>query len=248
MPNPSTSRRRRPFTRASVLLVGLATACLPPAPPPGWEEPYLTRSDGDTITVEPLSPDAVRFVGGGSDPGTDTRVLLDRIDTPLSNDQTSCSTSWNPGGWPAQEGVAVRILIQGDRTRAVTVTKNVWQLLTGIYNVHLWDTSRPEPYLLVAGFDMSGAIGVGDTTTEATARRLCVRVRGQELTFKVWPAAAAEPPWSSPVHVRSVLLPPQGVHAGRPGWYHGHLGPGKVAFHTGMWTGNDDPPGTPLVK
>jgi hypothetical protein len=144
--------------------------------------------------------------------------------------------------------VAARILIQGDRTRAVTVTKNVWQWLTGIYNVHLWDTSNPEPYLFVAGFDMSGAIGVGDTTSPATARRLCVRVRGRELTFKVWPASAGEPSWSSPVHARSVILPPQGLHSGRPGWYQGHLGPGRLAFHQGMWTSHDDPPGTPLVK
>jgi hypothetical protein len=177
-----------------------------------------------------------------------TRVLLDQIDTPLSNDQTSCATAWSDGGWPSQEGVAARILIQGDRTRAVTVIKNVWAQATSVYVVHHWDTSHPEVFGQLATFDMSGVVGAGDSVSPASARRLCLRVRGSVLSFKVWRSSEPEPTWNDADHVRSVVLPESARHSGRPGWYAGHLPPGSHQEVTQLWTSNDDAPGTPLVK
>lgn len=227
----------------------LAVACLPPPPPAGWEQPYLTRSSDDVVVTDVTGVDSVRFIAPwqNSD-ANNTRVLLDRVDTPLSNDQTSCATAWSSGGWPSQEGVAVRILIQGDRTRALTVIKNVWAAATSVYVVHHWDTSHPEAFGQLATFDMSAAVGPSDSTSPELGRRLCTRVRGSTLTFKVWPAREPEPSWGDPVHVRSVSLPDSARHSGRPGWYAGHLPPSSAQTVTGMRTSNEDAPGTPLVK
>lgn len=231
-----------------VAVLVVASSCQPTPPPRGWEEPYLTRSNGDVVQVSVTSSGSVRFSAPGTNIETNTRVLLDHIDTPLSNDQTVCSTAWSDRGWPSQEGVAGRILIQGDRTRAVTVNKNVWNRGTWIYVVHLWDTNTPEVFHLVGSFDMSAVIGPSDSVSPASARRLCMRLRGRVLTFKVWRAQEPEPPWADTTHVRTVLLPREALHSGRPGWYSGHLPPGSNQFVSGMSTSNDDPPGTPLVK
>lgn len=232
-----------------VWVVVVGAACEPPAPPPGWEERYFTRSNDDVVTVEVMGPGSVRFSASPLNSAmNNTRVLLDEIDTPLSNDQTSCATAWSDGGWPAQEGVATQILIQGDRTRAVTVIKNVWARATSMYVVHHWDTAHPEEFDQLGAFDMSGAVGPEDSLSSAHARRVCARVRGATLRFKVWRAREPEPPWSDRAHVRSVTLPERARHSGRPGWYGGHLSAGSRQFVTGMRTSNDDPPGTPLVK
>jgi hypothetical protein len=170
------------------------------------------------------------------------------VDTPLSNDQISCATAWSDGGWPSQEGVAGRILIQKDRYRAVTVLKNIWGYASWMYVVHVWDTGTPEVLRQVGGFDMSAAIGTSDSASPASARRLCLRIRGSLLTLKVWLAREPEPPWSDATHVRMVILPEAARHSGRPGWYAGHIPAGRNQHVTGMWTSNNDAPGTPLIK
>jgi hypothetical protein len=211
--------------------------------------PYLTRTADDVALLHPTGPDSLDILAPWQNSSAnDNRVLLDRTDTPLSNDQTSCATAWSDGGWPSQEGVAARVLIQGERTRAVTVIKNVWAAATSVYVVHHWDTAHPEVFGQLATFDMTDAIGPSDSSSPEQARRLCMRVRGTELEFKVWRARDPEPPWSDSAHVRSTLLPEAAQHSGRPGWYSAHLPPGSAQHLSGMWTSNDDPPGTPLVK
>ncbi len=144
--------------------------------------------------------------------------------------------------------MAARVLIQGERTRAVTVIKNVWANATSVYVVHHWDTAHPEVFGQLATFDMSEVVGPSDSVSPDAARRLCVRVRGAELSFKVWRARDPEPLWSDAAHVRSIAVPEAALHSGRPGWYSAHLPPGSAQHVSVMWTSNDDPPGTPLVK
>jgi hypothetical protein len=249
---PCPHSRGRVAARAALallLVVAVSAACQPPAPPEGWEQSYLTRSFDDVALVQPTSADSVRIVAPWQNSGTnDNRVVLDRTDAPLSNDQTSCATAWSNGGWPSQEGVAVRILTQGERTRAVTVTKNVWGNATSVYVVHHWDTARSDGFGQLAAFDMSEVLGANDSSSPDTARRLCTRVKGPELSFKVWPAREPEPSWSDAAYVREVWLPDAARHSGRPGWYSAHLPPGTQQELTEMWTSTEDAPGTPVVK
>ena len=42
---------RRALRSATIVLLAVGSACQPPGPPAGWEEPYLTRSYDDVLVV-----------------------------------------------------------------------------------------------------------------------------------------------------------------------------------------------------
>lgn len=227
-------RRVRALPAVAVAVAALfATACEPavptPAPPPeGWFQSYVTRDDVDELRLVPTD-EGVDVEPEEANGWSNSRTVFGHADVPIGADGTSCGTA-TQSGWPAQEGVALRIATDTAdgvlRTRAVTVTKNIYLMISWIYNVHVWDTSDPErPSLLVASVDLGGAVPDGDSDT--VPRRLCARVSGRELEVKLWHPHHDEPDWGDAVHTTAVVLPASQDHPGRPGWYAGHLPTGS---------------------
>jgi hypothetical protein len=231
-----------PFLLAAV--VALA-ACQPiPAAPAGWHQGYMTRPGADVQTYT-VDGDTLRFSSPPTNIDANTRMVLARDADVVSDDHQSCATARTPG-FPTQEGAAARVAVNGARVQAVTVTKNVWGNATWVYNIHQWDTARwPGVGPQLASFDMAAAVGRGDSSTEP--RRLCLKVDGRTLTFKVWPATRPEPAWGDPTYTRTYTLPADAVYKGRPGWYMGHLPPGTNADYTQITTALTAV-NTPVVK
>ncbi len=197
-------------------------ACAPPpvrARPDRWAEVALTRDAADTFVLSGGDGE-LRLTADAGNTAGNTRFLAWPSASPPSVDAISCATSTS-APWPAQEGVALRIVRSDGRTRAITVTKNVWGRATSIYNVHTWDTSTTEVLHELGGFDMTAALGAGSRV------RLCARTAGPTVTLKVWRPSDAEPEWTDPTHTRSVALPPVWVYSGRTGVYLGHVEPGS---------------------
>lgn len=235
----SSSHRSMRVTAVIVTML-IAAACAPPAPPAppdGVSVWYATRDGADAYVIARSAPRALSFTTAPGNSSHNGRVLGWDLRAPVSRDQVSCVTAAHTS-WPSQEGVVVRGRADGNRYRAVTVTKNIFMRATSVYNVHVWDSaSTGAPFTMAhdtmgrgLSFDMSSAV-TGDSTT-GTPRRLCAKVLGDLLTIKVWPADAPEPAWSSPAHTRTADLAPMGQRArfdGRPGWYVGHVPPsGRV--------------------
>ncbi|GAB2859025.1 hypothetical protein GCM10027026_06020 [Myroides odoratimimus subsp. xuanwuensis] len=165
------------------------------------------------------------------------RELISLTGASTSRNQTSCAT-WARSSDPmAQEGVAVRIQSRPRRVRAVTVTKNTIHGMHGVFNVMTWDTARSgEPWRSVAQFDLS-AVVAADGHVLPLPWRVCVRVVGRSLSFKVWlPAETSEPSWRNRTHVRQVRLPRGYVAAGKAGWYVGHVPGGGSVVYRGLVT------------
>lgn len=205
---------------------------------PAVEVPHTeTRltTDGDDTYTQVKLPEGTAVVAAASNVGTNARYLYSSPTAPTSVDQISCAT-WDGhvDQW-VQPGIMARHSVEADRTRAVTVTNNIWGDARGLWNVHVWDTS-------ITG-DLPGT-GVGTIVlpvmgTDAMSRpappwSMCVRVQGTALDFKVWPAAETEPSWEDTHYVGSLDLPEDGVFAGKPGFYLGHLAPGVTSVFTGQ--------------
>lgn len=183
----------------------------------------MFASKADTVTV----------TGAASNVGSNSRVWFWRLDAPVSVDQQSCAT-FSDSGWPAQEGVALRVRTDNDVSRGITVTKNVYGRATSLFNVHVWDTSKPERdgrFTHLSASDMSDVLA--DSSYPWT---LCARAVGEQITFKVWPAAQPEPTWADITHVRTTTLPSGWAAPGVPGTYVGHLGAMTTATFSGIST------------
>lgn len=216
-------------------LLVVVTACTPPPDPPeGWGQWYLTRDLADVVLVSEDVPGRVEVTAPSGTLFAGTRVLFHRVDAPASLDHQSCATVQHSGRI-VQEGVALRMREDGDRRRGITVMKNIWAGSTWVYNVHVWDSTIPGdlPASLLASFDMGGVVAAD----LSAPRRLCARVVGAELTFKVWLADGAEPGWDDAVHTRRITLRNDYVFQGRPGLYAGHLQAGDWAVFTEHTTG-----------
>ena len=160
------------------------------------------------------------------------REVFARRGTPTTGRQTSCATWVRQSRPAAQQGLAVRIRDRDGRVRAVTLTKNVQFGLYWVFNLLTWDTARGgDPWRKVGQFDLSPVIGRSTQRLAALPWRVCLRVTGRQVAFKVWlPRERTEPSWSERHYVRRARLP-RGYAAGVPGWYVGHLPPGaKVVY------------------
>lgn len=172
--------------------------------------------------------------------GVNTRMFVWPKATAPSTDSESCA-SWNSTGHAnVQMGAAVRVTRAGNRVRAITLTQNV----VGVqwtFNLHTWDTLRPgDPYRTVEQFDLSQTFLAGGLPPYPW--RVCVRVIGSELEFRVWSADESDPGWGDPLRGGQATLPDGWVHAGQTGWYVGHLAAGQSAGLTDLATWSYDPP------
>ncbi len=226
-------RRYTPAVSFIVLVTLTLAACasppppppLPPTPPAGWDQHYLTRDGVDSTSLRMSAADAGRVVTGASNIGRDSRTLFTRRTDAPSTDQEVCVRFRHSGGI-AQEGVAFRVRDDNGRTRAVTVTKNIWFHANWLFNVHTWDTDRPGVFAQHAALDMSPALGTRVQGHEAW--NLCGRAIDTRVDVRVWRQGEAEPEWDHPT-VRSATIPPDFTAPGRPGWYAGHV-------ERGHWT------------
>jgi putative cell wall-binding protein len=154
-------------------------------------------------------------------------------------DEQVCAT-WLDQSGIVQQGVALRIIDGPNSIRALTVTKNVVYGVEWVFNVHTWDTTRPEPFTGIGQYDM-GQVVMADNQYLPFPWRICARAIGAELTFKVWlPDREAEPSWSDPIHARTMTVPNDFLAPGETGWYIGHISAGGSAHYgsLGTWPGN----------
>lgn len=221
----------------AAIVVALALGLLPPAPVPadGLTRSVLTaggtayhyRYDGDRLVV--------RAERGRADPNRRELVVPDRASR--SRDQLSCATWVRESGLRMQQGLAVRVVHQGRRVRAVTLTKNVFGGTQTVMNLLTWDTARRgDPWRAVGQFDLAAVLLHG-RKPRPLPWRACLRVVGRKATFKVWPLGRVDrPSWRDPRYARTARLPRAFDRTGRPGWYVGHVPPGGSAVYRGLRT------------
>jgi hypothetical protein len=213
---------------------------------PNLAQHYVSR-DGSDVYALKTGPGAVRIdaprSNHGTPQGSDTRTVIWPPGTKAVTDQQSCA-SWTDsrGGW-VQQGIALRVRIDGNRFRTIVVAKNTvygasWQL-----NVYTWDSAR-TPY-----FQTHGAVALRAPFAQGDVPRplpwkVCARVEGRIVTVKGWRSDEPEPGWSNPTHTGHVTLPATWVYAGKAGWYAGHIPPGGTigmgALRTSTWVVTPD--------
>lgn len=224
---------------ALVTVVGLAPASSMPVPrldPPAeraLQRSVLTadgpsfryRRDGDRL--------AVRGARRGSGEPNRREIVTAG---PSRRNQTVCATWARQTTWRAQPGLAVRVVDNGRRVRAVTLTKNIVFGLQSVLNVVTWDTGRRgDPWRGVAQFDMAEVLLDADHRLRPLPWRVCLRVHERRAQLKVWlPRRGPEPSWQDPEATRSTRLPRAFVRSGHTGWYVGHLPARGRMVYTGL--------------
>ena len=189
----------------------------------------------ETIAVTVAGSSTSLSAAAGNQDGNIRFVFVDAAG-PVLADQQTCATWSDQTGHFNQQGVALRVSDDGP-TRAITVSKNVWGGVADVFNVHLWDTSQAGGGIrYLAGESLGAALHV-DGQLAPLPWRICARVVGRVLSFKVWPAGQSEPSWTNPTYSRSLQLPADAPATGRPGWYGAHLYEGAHITYTDMSSG-----------
>lgn len=215
---------------------------------PNLAQHYVTRDGSDRSTLK-LGPGAVRISAPSTNratpEGSTTRTVVWPPSTRAVTDQQSCASWTDARGRGVQQGIALRVRIDGSRFRSIVVAKNVvyganWQL-----NVYTWDSGR-SPYFRTHGaVSLRAPFAQGDMP-RPLPWRVCARVEGRVVRIKGWRSDEPEPGWSNPDHTGSVTLPQAWVFAGKAGWYAGHIPPGGTigmgALRTSTWTVSSDAP------
>jgi hypothetical protein len=212
-----------PSPRAASAQAASARSAQAPRP-----RPYPLTTDGrDRFFVSPAG-DRTTVSADAKNIGSNTRIAWVAAGGEVATDQQACAT-WVSWTGLTQAGLALRVRGDGPRVRAVTVTGNiVWGARFG-FNVHVWDTARHPrgtvPVTYAGGADLSRTFGPANGLMKLPWR-ICARVKGRMLDFKVWPVAAKEPRWGDTRFGRRFQLPVTATYEGRAGWYAGHLRPG----------------------
>lgn len=224
---------------ALVALAMLLTACGSVFQPidPAFQGQALTTQKNDTYSLT-ASGGIVTLAAPTTNQGGDTRaVFYPTGQTPLADEQ-SCAT-WS-SGLVVQQGVTLRLRTVNGVTRAVTVTKNIFDYSFWVFNVHVWDTSTPSRFTLLAQFDLS-SVFIQSGMLVALPWDVCARVVGNTLTFEAWVDGQPPPAWGDTTHGGSVTLPAAWNYPGYAGWYVGHLQPGGSATYTNLLAGAPTP-------
>ncbi len=187
----------------------------------------LTTDGRDRFFVAPVG-ERTTVRADATNTGGNTRIVWVPAGGAVATDQQTCAT-WVSWTGLTQAGVALRVRGDGPRVRAVTVTGNiVWGARFG-FNVHVWDTARHPrgsvPVTYAGGADLSRTFGPANGLMKLPWR-ICARVQGRVLDFKVWPVGGEEPRWGDTRFGRRFQLPATATYEGRAGWYAGHLRPG----------------------
>ncbi|MGZ6975486.1 MAG: hypothetical protein ACXVKQ_16200 [Acidimicrobiia bacterium] len=202
-----------------------------------------SASDRAVLTAD--GPDEYRFVSvpantvvGALDNsgGGNLREAFWPGSNPIVPDSESCAIWGAQTGPIVQQGAALRITQDGSRTRAITVTKNIFYNATWIFNFHVWDSSQSPAFTIFGATDLSAELVHAGVVTPLPWH-FCARVIGSKVEFKVWPVAEPiEPAWGDPTHGGSATLPAGWSAPGKAGWFIGHLQPGDTAVFTDLAT------------
>ena len=241
--------RRRPARGAAIgvaaVVALVATACqrtevvlYDKDKTPNLAQHYITRDGSDVYTLK-LGPGAVRVSAPSTNrstpEGSTTRTVVWPPGTKAVVDQQSCANWTGSSGSWVQQGLSLRVRIDGSRFRSIVVAKNIvygasWQL-----NVYTWDSAR-SPYFLAHGaVPLRAPFAQGDVP-RPLPWKVCARVEGRTVTVKGWRPDEPEPGWSNPTHTGKVTLPAEWVFAGKAGWYAGHIPPGGTVGMSGLRT------------
>jgi hypothetical protein len=223
------------MVRISALVIAAvaAAACAPPGLdplPPELGGAVLTRSPADSVYGVSYGPGQLTVTSTTN--GGNMRMIVWPGDQAASADQVGCAT-WRQRSEPVnQEGIALRIRREGARTRAITVTKNVYGRIYNAFNVHVWDTDAPGVYTPKGDqFWPASMAGV------PLPIRMCARVTGTVVEFVVWPVTGAvpgPPDWDDPEHSHRVDVGAEWAAPGTAGWYAGHLNQGDTVRYDGL--------------
>jgi hypothetical protein len=172
--------------------------------------------------------------------GGNEREFFVPSDAPVTHDQQSCA-EWSSQPSVAQQGAVFRLHTVAGGIQAITVTKNIFFHAFWIINVHVWNTTDPSPYTLVASFDLSSELEIpGTNNAYPLPWFFCAAVRGSTVAFKVWRNGQSEPAWGDTRYGAITQLPAGHTDPGTTGWYVGHLS-GSSASFTHLTTSTWDP-------
>ena len=240
-----TSRRgvRLAVLVASVALVTTAcqrteTVLYDNSKTPNLAMHYVSRDGSDRyllrVGVGALRVDAPR-TNHATTQGSATRTVIWPPSTRAVTDQQSCSTWKDARGDWAQQGIALRVRIDGSRFRTIVVAENIYYGANWQMNVYTWDSGR-SPYFKTHGaVSLRGPFASGNRP-RPLPWKVCARVEGRVVTVKGWRGDEAEPGWTNPDHTGKVTLPAEWVFAGKAGWYTGHIPPGGTIGMSGLRT------------
>lgn len=214
-------------------------------PPVQIKHASLTTENWATYDYS-VTADSVTATAPADLTDVNVREVFWRTDAVPARDQQTCTT-WSEttasvDGGPIQPGLAMRIASVGrhnEGLRAITVTENVIYAGAWMFNVHVWDTTRPVPMTMLRTFDVSkivGRLAVVDGHVDNLMAKppwhVCGRTEGSTFSFKVWTGDNPEPSWNDPTRVFRVTLPAGWDYSGFSGGYIGHLRPGQFATAT----------------
>jgi hypothetical protein len=201
-------------------------------------------SGSNQAVLTPDGPDRYRFVTAPANTaaasidrsGGNLRQLFWPADNPTVPDSESCAVWGAETGANVQQGAALRIVQNGSRVRAITVTKNIFFGATWIFNFHVWDTHADPVFTPIGATNLYGTLVKAGVVTPLPWN-FCACVIGSKVEFKVWPVAEPlEPAWGDRTHGGSVNLPAGWSAPGKAGWYVGHIQPGNTAVFTNLTT------------
>lgn len=199
---------------------------------------HITRDGSDryVATAKPgtLTVTAPR-TNQATPEGSATRAVVWPPGAKATRDQQSCATWTSTSGAWVQQGLALRVRIDGSRFRTIVVAKNVYYGAEWQLNVYTWDTAR-SPYFQVHGaVSLRAPFERGDQP-RPLPWKVCAKAEGRVVRIKGWRADESEPGWGNPSHTGSVTLPSSWSYAGKAGWYAGHIKPGGHLAMTGLRT------------
>jgi len=237
------ARRVRPVHVALVMLL-IAGACSGNASAVGTGK-LVTRpltSDGTDAYVLSRQHDTLTVRAPATNQGIGTREVFWPDGQQARRDAESCVTIASQDGardasGVTQEGVVLRLRADTTgRTRAVTVTKNVYGGWVWVFNATVWDSAAtPTPFHEIGNRTMHVLYPRG-APLAALPWNLCARVAGNTLEFVVWAGSGRRPDYDDADHAASFQLPPGFDRAGNYGGYIGHLPPGHWMTFTGVST------------
>jgi hypothetical protein len=200
---------------------------------PSFESVAVTRDDSDFYGMV-LDGRTATVTAPETNVGGNTRLYFWPGNAPASVNQVSCVTLEDPQEDFRQPGVILRATVEGDRIRALMVSKNIWEHVHWTFNVHLVDSAEEALLSRVMSVDLAEGLVIGERMAEPPWR-LCALAVGHVLAVKVWPLSEPEPAWTDPRFAGSTLLPDDWVTSGHAGWYVGHLRPGQTATVSDLW-------------
>jgi outer membrane protein assembly factor BamB len=169
----------------------------------------------------------------GKNKGGNSRLVFWRGTDASAADVESCATWTSQSRVLNQQGIALRARTSDGNLTAITVTKNVYFGAEWIFNVHVWDTSEPQPATQIAGFNLEATFRPQGNLVPLPWR-MCARAVGTTVSFVVWPTSIEQPAWDDPAYGGSVTLPDGYADAGAAGWYFGHLQKNDAVAYTDL--------------